>query len=70
MNTFSKTGGRSLSGAFGQLRRRLGFLTDAEARLAYLADAQGAVDLEMRMRELDRRSAGVPAHLSGGTARH
>ncbi len=63
MTTLSKSGGRSLSEAFGQLRRRLGLLTDAEARLAYLEDAQSVNDLEMRMRELDRRPD--PGHLYG-----
>jgi hypothetical protein len=67
MTTVSKSGGRSLSEAFGQLRRRLGFLTEEESRLAYLEDAKSAIDLEMRMRELDRRT--TPNHLYGFASR-
>jgi hypothetical protein len=37
-----------------RIRRALGLLTESEARLDYLDWAQDRIDLEMRMRELDR----------------
>ncbi|MGO4571838.1 DUF3563 family protein [Microvirga sp. 2TAF3] len=40
--------------ALRDVRRYLGILTEQEARLAYLEQAQDRVDLEWRMRELDR----------------
>jgi hypothetical protein len=44
----------SLGERVRRIRRELGLLTESEARLAYLDGAQDRVDLEMRMRELDR----------------
>jgi hypothetical protein len=65
MNNSSSSALRALQVRLGGLRRRLGLVTEAEARLAYLEQAQNVVDLEMRMRELDRRPAEMPLHLSG-----
>ena len=44
----------SLGERVRRIRRDLGLLSESEARLAYLDGAQGRVDLEMRIRELDR----------------
>lgn len=43
-------------GLFSELRKRLGHRlhSEADAELRYLNDATSPVDLEMRMREVDR----------------
>jgi hypothetical protein len=69
MTTFAIPARHQWSAMLGRFRRRLGLLTEAEARLAYLEDAQHPVDLEMRLRELDRREATAHSHHSVATAR-
>jgi hypothetical protein len=57
----------SLGERVRRIRRDLGLLTECEARLAYLDGAQDRVDLEMRMRELDRPARTI-SHLGSLTA--
>lgn len=40
--------------AFKDVRRSLGIVTEQEARLAYVDEARDRIDLERRIRELDR----------------
>jgi hypothetical protein len=43
-----------ISELLGELRHRLGIPTEQEARSAYLAEAGDRIDLELRIRHLDR----------------
>jgi hypothetical protein len=57
----------SLGERVRRIRRDLGLLTESEARLAYLDGAQDRVDLEMRIRELDRPARTI-SHLGSWNA--
>jgi len=46
--------GIEISEAVRKIRRHLGILTEDEARLAYIDEATDRIDLELRMRDLDR----------------
>jgi len=58
-------GDRTLA-ALKHLRRTLGIMTDGEARLAYVDEAKDRIDLERRMRELDRSTPSFRQHQAQG----
>lgn len=45
-----------ITNMIADIRHNLGIVTEAEARLAYVEGATDRVDLEMRLREVDRPS--------------
>jgi hypothetical protein len=50
----SKVARTGIAATLKAVRHKLGILTEDEARLAYVNEARDRVDLELRMRELDR----------------
>jgi hypothetical protein len=59
MNTRLQAAGAKLAAIARASRLRLGVMSDRELRDAYLNEATDRIDLEMRIRELDRRKAGI-----------
>lgn len=54
MFQFPSTTFARIAQTMGGIRRRLGLATEQEARLAYLGEAGDRIDLELRIRHLDR----------------
>jgi hypothetical protein len=50
----SKLASLNARAALARIRRHLGVLTESELRDAYLSEAYDRVDLERRLRDLDR----------------
>jgi predicted DNA-binding protein YlxM (UPF0122 family) len=54
----------SRTAVIDKIRHSLGILTDQEAELAYVSEAQDRVDLELRLRELDRSNRPLSSYPS------
>ena len=62
--TFSTTVSTRIAAALDELRRRAGIMTEQEAHLAYIGNAQDRIDLELRIRALDHSDRNTSSYPS------